>query len=133
MAFQRRDGRRPVARAPPAGQLALKAGHAPLVASESGLGLGITSPVESTAKALTPTSTPATPSGRAGVRSARLISTPKLTNHRPARSETVAETTRAEPEASGPSRAVVGSLVRTTPIRGSRTWRPSRTPNAPVE
>jgi hypothetical protein len=94
----------------------------------------MTSPVERTARDLTPRSTPATDSGRAGAGSWRVISTEKDTCHRPARCDTVAERIRARPCSTCRASFRVDSCVRTSPMRGSVTCRRSAagTPNAPV-
>src|SRR5207302_1152606 len=97
-----------------------------------GLGLWTTSPVESTARAFTPTSTPTTSPGWVGEPTWRDTSQPNETYHRPATPVRVAERMRAEPTSTSPASAVVGSLLRTMPMRGSRMWRASTTPRAPV-
>ena len=94
----------------------------------------MTSPVESTARDLTPRSTPTTVSGCDGAGSLRVTSTENDTCHRPARCDTAAERIRAVPPSTCRASFRVDSWVRTTPMRGSVTCRRSAAgrPNAPV-
>jgi hypothetical protein len=93
----------------------------------------MTCPVESTARDLSPRSTPTTEPGRAGAGSWRSISTENEQNHRPARCDTVAERIRAVPRSTCRASFRVDSCVRTVPIRASVTCRRSpASPNAPV-
>lgn len=94
----------------PGGSIAPGAGPCVGGTSTDAWGFRPPSPVETTARAFTPMSTPTGGPGAARW-SARSTSHPKLTYQRPALSGTVAESTRAAPAARSPASLVVGSLV----------------------